>query len=112
MTSPGEGIARRAKRPPATTREARENQLISLAVDLAEKQLIAGTASSQVITHLLKLATTREKIEQEKLNLEKLLLTRKTEQIDAGADIKELYSEALKAMTSYKTEDTPDEYLD
>lgn len=36
---------------PALTPEARENQLISLASDLAEKQLREGTASSQVITH-------------------------------------------------------------
>ena len=51
------------KRPPARTPEARENQLISLAVDLAEKQLSAGTASSQVITHYLKLGSSKDKIE-------------------------------------------------
>ena len=44
---------------PALTPEARENQMISLAVDLAEKQLMEGTASSQVITHYLKLGSTK-----------------------------------------------------
>lgn len=38
-------------RRPALTPDARENQMISLAVDLAERQLEEGTASSQVITH-------------------------------------------------------------
>ena len=52
-------------RRPALTPEARENQLISLAVDLAEKQLQEGTASSQVITHYLKLGSTKERIEKE-----------------------------------------------
>ena len=40
---------------PALSPEARENQLIDLAVNLAEQQLLDGTASSQVITHFLKL---------------------------------------------------------
>ena len=40
---------------PALTPEARENQLIALAVDLVEKRLIEGTASSKETTHLLKL---------------------------------------------------------
>ena len=56
------------RRPPATTPEARENQMVSLAIDLAEKQLAEGTASSQVITHYLKLATSREQLEKEKLS--------------------------------------------
>ena len=55
------------RRRPATTPEARENQMINLAIDLAEKQLMEGTASSQVMTHFLKLATTKEKLEKEKL---------------------------------------------
>ena len=55
---------------PALTPEARENQLISLAVDLAEKQLQEGTASSQVITHYLKLGSMRERLEREKLEEE------------------------------------------
>lgn len=37
------------KMRPALTPEARENQLAALAVDLAERQLREGTASSQVM---------------------------------------------------------------
>jgi len=90
------------RRPPATTPEAREDQLISLAVDLAEKQLIEGTASSQVITHYLKMATVKERLELEKLKSENELLKAKKEAIEAGKRVDELYAEALDAMKSYR----------
>ena len=89
------------KMRPATTPEARENQMIALAVDLAEKQLIGGTASSQVITHYLKLATTKEKIEREILEKQKELIVAKTENLQSAKRIEELYSNALKAMQNY-----------
>lgn len=88
-------------RPPATTPEGRENQMISLAVDLAEKQLRDGTASAQVITHYLKLASTKEKLEQEKLLKENELLKAKTDNIQSQKKAEELYQNALDAMRSY-----------
>lgn len=91
----------RKQRRPATTAEGRENQLISLAVDLAEKQLTEGTASSQVITHFLKLASTREKLEQTKLERENLLLSAKVDQLASAKRIEELYEKALNAMKTY-----------
>lgn len=81
--------------------EARENQLIALAVDLAEEQLRNGTASSQVITHYLKLGTMRERLEREKLEKENQLLTAKTEMIKESKNTAELYKEAIKAFASY-----------
>lgn len=96
---------------PALTPEARENQMIALAVDLAEKQLIEGTASSQVITHFLKLATTRERLEKEKLEKENELLRAKTEAIESAKRVEELYSDALKAMRSYRGDADDDEDL-
>lgn len=89
------------KMKPAISPEARENQMIAYAVDLAEKQLIEGTASSQVITHYLKLATTREKLEREKLEEENKLLRAKTEALQSAQRVEELYAEAIKAMRSY-----------
>ena len=86
---------------PATTPEARENQMISLAVDLAEKQLLEGTASSQVITHYLKLGTTRERLEKELLEREVELKRAKTEMIQANQIIEALYEEAISAMKRY-----------
>lgn len=86
---------------PALTPEARENQLISLAVDLAERQLMEGTASSQVITHYLKLGSTKERIEKEILEKQKELISAKTESLKSSKRIEELYTNAIKAMRSY-----------
>lgn len=89
------------RRPPATTPESRENQMISLAVDLAEKQLLKGTASSQVIAHYLKLGSTKERLEKEILEKQKDLITAKTEAIQSAKRVEELYKNALDAMRSY-----------
>ena len=94
---------------PALTPEARENQLISLAVDLAEEQLRNGTASSQVITHYLKLGSTKEKIEKEILVKQKELIEAKTENLQQSKRIEELYSNAINAMRVYSGQDIPDE---
>lgn len=86
---------------PASNPEARENQLISLAVDLAERQLVEGTASSQVITHYLKLGTKREKIEREILEKQRELISAKTESIKNAEKTEKMYKEALDAMKRY-----------
>lgn len=88
---------------PGLTVEARENQLISLAVDLAEEQLRNGTASSQVITHYLKLGSTKERIEKEILEKQKELIEAKTKAYKSSEEMKELYANALDAMRSYKS---------
>lgn len=88
-------------RRPATTEEHRENQLVSLAIDLAEKQLSEGTASSQVITHYLKLGSSREKLEQERLLRENQLLNSKVQMMASAKRVEELYAEALNAMRAY-----------
>lgn len=90
------------KTRPAMSEEARENQMIALAVDLAEEQLRDGTASSQVITHYLKLGTTKEKLEKEKAIEEVKLLRAKTEALQSAKRVEELYSEALSAMKRYQ----------
>jgi cell division septum initiation protein DivIVA len=89
------------KMRPALTPEARENQLISLAVDLAEQQLRDGTASSQVITHYLKLGTEKEKLERERLREDINVLKAKARAYDSSEEIKSLYSDALSAMKRY-----------
>lgn len=86
---------------PALTPEARENQLISLAVDLAEEQLRNGTASSQVITHYLKLGSTKERLEKDILEKQKELISAKTESLQSAKRIEELYANALEAMRRY-----------
>ena len=81
----------RLRRAPATSPEARENQLIAAAVDLAEKQILEGTASSQVLTHYLKLATTREQLEKEKIRNENELLKAKVDAIKSTERMEQLY---------------------
>lgn len=98
------------KMRPALTPEARENQLISLAVDLAERQLLEGTASSQVITHYLKLGSTKERLEKEKLIEENKLLRAKTENFQSMKRVEELYAEALNAMRNYAGHGEADDY--
>lgn len=101
---------KRPNRPPATTPEGRENQLISLAVDLAEQQMAAGTASAQVIVHYLKLGTTRERLEQDRLKGENSLLKAKVEALASAQNVEKLYAEALKAMRIYSGNPEPDDY--
>lgn len=93
---------------PVTTQEARENQMISLAIDLAEQQLRDGTATSQVITHYLKLGSTNYQLEKEKLKTEIALANSKIEQIEQGARIEESYRAAMEAMSIYKGEQVDD----
>ncbi len=95
---------------PALSPEARENQLIGLAVDLAEKQLREGTASSHVISHFLKLGSTKEKIEKEILAEQKKLVQAKTENLQSAKRIEELYSNAMDAFRTYSGQGDPDEY--
>lgn len=101
--------ADRPRRPPATTPESRENQLIAAAVELAERQLTDGSASAQVITHYLKLGTSREKLEQEKLRNENELTKAKIEGLASAARIEDLYSNALQAMRTYQGRPEPDD---
>ena len=86
---------------PALTPEARENQLISLAMSVAEQQMLDGTASPQLIAHFLKAGSTKGRYEVEKLRRENELLEAKTESIRSAKRTEELYADALAAMRSY-----------
>lgn len=90
---------------PALTPESEENKMIALAVNLAKKQLLEGTASSQVITHFLKLASSREKREQELLDEKIKLAAAKTDLIASEARQEELYKQAMDAFKRYRGED-------
>ena len=97
------------KRRPALNPDSREQQLIAAAVDLAEKQLLEGTASSQVITHYLKLGSSKERLEKEKLEEENKLLRAKTESIKSAKKQEELFEEAIRAMRHYSGRDEEDD---
>lgn len=107
-----------ARPRPALTPEARENQLIALAIDLVEQRLLDGTASSQETTHFLKLATSKAKLERERFELENELIKAKTKNLQDQADMKTLYADAIAAMrrysgnNSYVEDDEYDDYDD
>lgn len=96
-------------RRPATTPEQREQQVIADAIDLAERQIQEGTASSQVITHFLKLGSTREQLEQQRIAHENELLRVKRESLESAKRVEELYEQAIASMRMYQGVDDPPE---
>lgn len=105
----GESNRKRRNSRPALTPEAREDQLIALATNLAEQQMRDGTASSQVITHFLKLGSTKERIEKEILREQKEMIKAKTEALKSEKRVEELYAEALSAMRKYSGQEIVEE---
>lgn len=103
------GSSKQRSFPQARTPDERENQLISLAVDLAEQQLRDGTARSQVITHFLKLGSTKERLERDMMEEQKKLLQAKTDAIASSKRVEELYEEAINAMKHYSGNDSDDQ---
>ena len=101
VKTPTNSQSSKAKIRPALTPEARENQLISLAIDLVEQRLLDGTASSQETTHFLKLASRKAKLEAERQELENELIKAKTQALRDQADMKALYADAIAAMRRY-----------
>lgn len=97
------------RQTPAITPEGREDQMIAYAINLAEEQLRNGTASSQVITHYLKLGSMKERQERQKLEEEIKLLKAKTEAIKSEQERNELYSQVIDAIRTY-TPHAADEY--
>lgn len=87
---------------PARNARQRENQLIKLAVDLAERQLRDGSATSQVITHFLKLATVKEQLENDKLRKDLDLADAKIKHYENSSVSEEMYTKAIQAMKSYQ----------
>ena len=101
-------MGRRSREPIGSTdkhtyrsTENQENEIIGLAIDLAEKQIREGTASSQVITHYLKLGSQKAKLEAKKLELENKMIEAKTRSIESEERIEKMYQEAIDAMRRY-----------
>lgn len=108
MKKTSDKSAKRVSRP-ALTPEAKENEMISLAMDEAEKRLRDGTASNQLIVHFLKLGSTKERIEKDILERQKDLIEAKTQNLKAADRSEELYANALAAFRGYSGADNSDE---
>lgn len=106
MALPKSGDDRpRTRRPRARTTEEREQQLVAAAIDLAEKQILEGRVSAQVLTHYLKLGSEREKLERARLQRENELLSAKVEALASSARAEEMFEEAVRAMRAYSGRD-------
>lgn len=103
--SPKDASSDKPRRPPATTPEARENQLVALAFDMAEEQLSNGTASAQVLTHYLKIGSTREQHEVEMLRKKNIVLEAQANAMESTKRIEALYTDAMAAFRSYQGEE-------
>ena len=99
------------RRPPATTPQARENQLVNATIDLVEKQIAQGSVSPTVLIHYLKMATQKEQLERQKLQNENLLLQARVNSITSEGDYKKLVDDALNAFRGYKPTDVDDEVI-
>lgn len=99
-------------RRPAISPEARENQMISYAMDLVERRLLDGSASSQETTHFLKLATTKARAELEILQEQKKLIAAKTEELESRKETKAMFEAAIKAMRTYSGKGDVDDDTD
>lgn len=95
--------------PPAKTSEERENQLISLATDEAERRIRNGSATSQLLVHYLKLGTEKARLENDKLRAENQLLIKKAEAAEAAKQSGQLYEDAIKAFRKYSGQEDSDE---
>jgi hypothetical protein len=105
-------MARKSASNPMSTDEGREQQLIALAIDCAEEQLLSGKASSQVITHYLKLGSTREKLEKEIMEKQKQLMEAKTEALQSNKHIEELYAKAIEQMQIYAGREPKEDFYE
>lgn len=99
-------MARKSGFTPASNPQSRENQLIAAAYDLAEQQIRKGTASSQVITHFLKMGTEKARLECEILDAQRKLAEAKTENLSSSKRIEELYENAINAIRHYNGDDS------
>lgn len=102
--------ANSVKGRPAMSLEARENQLIALAMDRAEEKLRDGTASSQLITEFVKRGSTKAKIEKEVLEEQRELMVAKKEALQSAKRVEELYTNAIDAIRKYAGQGDPDDY--
>lgn len=105
-------MAEKRKHSKARTVRAKENEMINLAMDEAERRMRDGTASSQIITHYLKLGSVKEQLEEDILEEKKKLLKAQTEAIESTKRMEKLYAQAIRAMKTYSPEEDDDDFYE
>ena len=105
-------MPKKEDRKPAASLEERENRMVAAAMDLAEKQLLEGTASAQVITHFLKIGSSKERLERDIMGKQKDLISAKTQAYKSADEQLNMYKNAIRAMGIYSGEDDPGDDID
>lgn len=100
VSNPDEEPERR--HPSPRTPQQREAFLENLALDTAERQMLDGTVSSQVLTHFLKAASERDKLERLKIQADIEMAEKKLELMESAKRVEELYEGAIAAMRAYQ----------
>lgn len=98
-------LARLRPYEPAPTIEGREGQLTNLAINLTEYHMLTNTASSAEICQYLKLGTSMNLLEAEKLRLENALTDRKISVLEAAAESELQNAEVIAALKRCRGED-------
>ena len=97
---------------PAKNKKSREDQMIALAIQLAEKKLADGTAPTPIIVHYLRESSVRRDLELEKLKKENALLEQKAKSLANEDEQKRMYEEAIAAMKVYSGNGSDEDYLE
>lgn len=100
------------RQAPAKTVEGREQQMMALAMDLAEKKLRDGTASNMLICHFLKQATVQAELEKEKIRADVEWRKAQVKSIADQKSIEESYNKAIEALKTYQGIQGEDDYYD
>lgn len=88
--------------PPAASDEERTMQMGSLAMDLAEKRMREGIASSAEILYFIKAASPEARLERIKLEEETKLIQARVTDIERSKNTEELYAQAIAAFQEYR----------
>ena len=88
--------------PPASSDEERTLQMASLAMDLAEKRLREGRASSAEILYFVKQGSEEARLERAKLAEDVKLIQARVADIERSKNTEELYAKAISAFQEYQ----------
>lgn len=92
----------RPRKSAARTPEAREQEMIALAMDLAEQKLRDGSAPAPLVMLFAKAGLDRERLEREGLEINNRLGHTKASQIEQMTQSNEKLDRVFKALRTYQ----------
>jgi len=104
-----EDTTKKKRGRPALSPEAVENRLINKTYKAVEERIENGSATAAELIHFLRLGSTKEQLELEKLKKENELLKAKTGAIRSQEETKEMYEKAIRAFGRYSGHQSEEE---